>query len=100
VVGLETRTELDTLYEIGIEDEYRPAHRIPATTIVDLGASVGLVTLRLLSSHPDATVLAVEADPALLPRLRANVADLPVKGGARCYQRARRRADLLRQRPR
>jgi hypothetical protein len=77
-VGLETRTELDTLFEIGIEDEYRPADAIPAKTIVDLGASIGLATLRLLSSHPGAQVLAVEADPALIPRLRSNVAGLPV----------------------
>jgi len=77
-VGLETRTELDTLLEIGIEDEYGLADQIPAKTIVDLGASVGLATLRLLSSHPEAEVLAVEADPILIPRLQANVAGLPV----------------------
>lgn len=78
-VGLETRTELDTLFEIGLEDEYKTADAIPARTIVDLGASVGLATLRLLASHPGADVLAVEADPVLIPRLRANVAGLPVK---------------------
>lgn len=77
-VSLKTRTELDILEEVGLEDEYRPADSIPARTIVDLGASVGLATLRLLASHPEATVVAVEADPVLIPRLRANVAGLPV----------------------
>jgi FkbM family methyltransferase len=77
-VALKTRTELDILEEIGLEDEYRPADAIPAETIVDLGASVGLATLRLLSSHPNAEVVAVEADPVLIPRLRENVAGLPV----------------------
>jgi FkbM family methyltransferase len=77
-VRLKTRTELDVLQEIGIEDEYRPADRIQAETIVDLGASVGLATLRLLASHPGARAIAVEADPELIPRLRANVAGLPV----------------------
>jgi FkbM family methyltransferase len=77
-IALKTRTELDTLYEIGIEDEYRPADTIPAEVLVDLGASVGLATLRLLSSHPGARAIAVEADPELIPRLRANVSGLPV----------------------
>lgn len=77
-VGLKTRTELDILEEVGLEDEYRPADEISAETIVDLGASVGLATLRLLSSHPGVRVVAVEADPVLIPRLRANVAGLPV----------------------
>lgn len=77
-VALQTRTELDILEEIGLQDEYRPADQIPAQTIVDLGASVGLATLRLLSSHPDARVIAVEADPELIPRLESNVAGLPV----------------------
>jgi len=77
-VALKTRTELDVLQEVGLEDEYRRADEIPATTIVDLGASIGLATLRLLSSHPEAHVVAVEADPVLIPRLRANVAGLPV----------------------
>lgn len=77
-VALKTRTELDTLYEIGIEDEYRPADTVPAEVLVDLGASVGLATLRLLSSHPKARAIAVEADPELIPRLRANVNGLPV----------------------
>lgn len=77
-IALQTQTELDTLQEIGIEDEYRPADAIPASRIVDLGASVGLATLRLLSSHPEARVIAVEADPVLIPRLRANVEGLSV----------------------
>jgi FkbM family methyltransferase len=77
-VALKTRTELDILEEVGLEDEYRLADPIPAETILDLGASVGLATLRLLASHPGAKVVAVEADPVLIPRLRANVAGLPV----------------------
>ena len=50
----------------------------PGGTILDLGASVGLATLRLLASHPGARVVAVEADPMLIPRLEANVAGFPV----------------------
>jgi FkbM family methyltransferase len=75
-VALKTRTELDVLEEIGLEDEYAPADEIPAETIVDLGASVGLASLRLAASHPQARVIAVEADPTLVPRLDANLAGL------------------------
>lgn len=78
-VRLKTMSELDVLREIGVDDEYGSADDIPAETIVDLGANVGLATLRLLASHPGARVIAVEADPALVPRLRRNVAGLPVK---------------------
>jgi FkbM family methyltransferase len=77
-IALKTRTELDILEEVALEDEYRPADAIAAKTIVDLGASVGLATLRLLAGHPGAQVISVEADPMLIPRLRANVAGLPV----------------------
>jgi FkbM family methyltransferase len=77
-VALRTRTELDVLSEIGIDGIYEPAAAIPARTIVDLGANVGLATLSLLASHPEARVLAVEADPLLIPRLRQNVEGLPV----------------------
>jgi len=78
-IRLQTRTELDVLGEIGLDDEYGLTDRIPAATIVDLGAHVGLATLRLLAGHPDAKVVAVEADPALIPRLRENLAGLPVE---------------------
>src|SRR5262249_59785267 len=37
-VALKTRTELDVLQEIGLEDEYGPADGVPAKVIVDLGA--------------------------------------------------------------
>jgi FkbM family methyltransferase len=77
-IRLKSMTELDVLREIGVDDEYGAADALPARTIVDLGANVGLATLRLLASHPGAHVLAVEADPALIARLRRNVEGLPV----------------------
>ena len=77
-VHLRTRTELDVLREIGLDDEYRLSDPVPAETIVDLGAHIGLATLRMLAVRPGARVLAVEADPKLIPRLRQNVKGLPV----------------------
>jgi FkbM family methyltransferase len=78
-IALAGRTEVDVLHEVATSDEYGPTDTVPARTIVDLGAHVGLATLRLLAAHPDAHVLAVEADPELIPRLRENVRELPVK---------------------
>lgn len=72
------RIDLEVLREVGIADEYGASDDIEASVIVDLGAHVGFATLRLLADRPRARVIAVEADPALLPRLRANVRGLPV----------------------
>jgi FkbM family methyltransferase len=77
-IQLAGRVDLEVLHEIAVEDEYGVADAIDATVIVDLGAHIGLATLRLLAHRPNARVIAVEADPVLLPRLRANVRGLPV----------------------
>jgi FkbM family methyltransferase len=50
----------------------------PGWTCLDVGANVGLVTVRLAERvGPAGRVLAVEPNPALMPRLAANTADLP-----------------------
>jgi FkbM family methyltransferase len=77
-VRLVGRTDLEVLREIAIHDEYGASDGVPAEVIVDLGAHSGLATLRLLAVRPGARVLAVEADPGLLPVLRENVAGLDV----------------------
>jgi FkbM family methyltransferase len=77
-VALRCRTDLEVLHEIAIDDEYGAADPVQAETIVDCGAHIGLGTLRLLAGHPGARIIAVEADPRLADRLRANVAGLPV----------------------
>ena len=75
---LAARTDLEVLGEIALEDEYGATDDVQAQTIVDLGAHIGLATLRLLAQRPGAHVVAVEADPRLVGRLRRNVASLPV----------------------
>lgn len=77
-VCLRGRTDLEVLHEIAIEDEYALSDLVDAQVIVDLGAHVGFASLRLLAAHPEATVLAVEADPYLLSQLEENVRGLPV----------------------
>jgi FkbM family methyltransferase len=46
-------------------------------TVVDVGANVGEFATALLSANPDLHVLCVEADPAALPALRANLSPFP-----------------------
>ena len=77
-VFLRGRMDLEVLHEIAINDEYGQTDYLEARTIVDLGAHIGLATLRLLAGNPGAHVVAVEADPVLVQRLRANVSGLPV----------------------
>ena len=77
-VHLTGRNDLEVLHEIAMDDEYQAADQVEARTIVDLGAHIGLATLRLLAANPAARVVAVEADPMLARRLRANVCGLPV----------------------
>jgi FkbM family methyltransferase len=72
------RTDLLVLEDILLRGEYSDAPACPDGTIIDLGAHIGLATLRLLAANPTARVIAVEADPALIPQLRANTLGLPV----------------------
>jgi FkbM family methyltransferase len=77
---------LDSLLESHVLclGEYEPrASRLidrivrPGWTCVDVGANVGLMTVRLAErAGPAGRVVAVEANPALLPRLEANTAGL------------------------
>jgi FkbM family methyltransferase len=66
------RTELDVLYEVALKGEYQLPPDVEPATIVDLGAHVGLATLYFAAHYPRARVVAVEADPELIPRLAQN----------------------------
>jgi FkbM family methyltransferase len=77
-VHIGAHTDLEVLYEIAVAGEYDELPSTDAKVIVDLGAHIGLATLRLLAANPGARVLAVEADPYLIGQLRDNVAGLPV----------------------
>jgi FkbM family methyltransferase len=77
-LSIGAHTDLEVLYEIVVHGEYNDLPCTNAKVSVDLGAHIGLATLRLLAANPDATILAVEADPYLIDQLRENVAGLPV----------------------
>lgn len=63
--------------ELFLDGDYRVPPGRPVRTVLDLGANVGISVRYLLARFPDARVIAVEPDPRLVPRLRANVDGLP-----------------------
>jgi FkbM family methyltransferase len=65
--------EYEILEEVFVDEVYAVELPARAATVVDLGSNVGLSALYFLTLHPDARVLAVEPNPALLGRLRRNV---------------------------
>jgi FkbM family methyltransferase len=70
-------SELLTLKELLIQDEYElPASAAPRV-ILDLGANIGIATLLLRARYPAATVVAVEPDPATFRKLAHNVSTDP-----------------------
>ena len=71
---LATRSDLDVLREVVLEREYELPDGIPPAVIVDLGAHIGLASLFFAARLPHARIVAVEANPRLLPRLRRNLA--------------------------
>jgi FkbM family methyltransferase len=70
-------SELLTLKELLIGDEYElPASAAPRV-ILDLGANIGIATLLLRARYPTATVVAVEPGPATFRKLVHNVSSDP-----------------------
>jgi FkbM family methyltransferase len=65
--------EYEVLEEIFVDEVYDVELPARDAKIVDLGSHVGLAALYFLARCPDARLLAVEPNPALLGRLRRNV---------------------------
>lgn len=63
-VKLRARTSDPFIFrQIMIEDEYCPLKDLRITTMIDLGANIGLSSAWFLSRFPDANAFAVEASP-------------------------------------
>lgn len=63
--------------EIFLDAEYRIPDPISPSTILDLGANIGVSALYFRAVYPDAVVLAVEPDPVQFQRLERNTAGDP-----------------------
>lgn len=75
-VFLDQADDLGTVREIFLDEAYRPPAEQPPTSIVDLGANIGLATRYFVGLEPAARVLAVEPDPRAAAVLRENVRGL------------------------
>lgn len=73
------RTDLEVAREIFVNDEYQLPGSARVSTILDLGAHIGLASIHLAKLFPNARIVAVEADPELVETLRENVRSLPVE---------------------
>lgn len=74
-------------HEIFVRERLRMTLASPAPRIIDGGANVGLASLWLKRTYPEARITAFEADPALAARLRRNLdrngaGDVEVVGAA------------------
>jgi FkbM family methyltransferase len=79
VIPLKVWTYVDMLVvrEIFLDRDYRMPPGLSPATILDLGANVGISTRYFRGLFPDATVIAVEPDPAQFVRLLQNTSDDP-----------------------
>ena len=73
--------------EIFLEEIYRFRSAPPAPVILDLGANIGLSVLFFKKQHPEAKIIAYEADPYLFGLLRENLAGNRA-GAAELYNQA------------
>jgi FkbM family methyltransferase len=71
-------TDISAIHEVLLDREYaflRPVlDGLPAPTVIDAGAHIGLFSLWLLSERPETHILSVEADPQTYAVLSENVA--------------------------
>ena len=75
-ISISDFSEMLVLKEVLAQGEYDLAPGIPdPSTILDLGANIGIAALRFRSLFPDAFIVAVEPNPATVKKLRRNVAD-------------------------
>src|SRR5215207_3058980 len=73
-IAVSNAAEMLVLKEILVEGMYEVAPESPVHAGLDLGANVGVATLRFHDRWPDARIIAVEPDPVTARKLRTNVA--------------------------
>jgi len=73
-------SDREVLGQIFIEEEYQPIALSGPQAIIDLGANVGYSSAYFLSKYPNASVLAVEPDPANHAVCVSNLAAFGTRG--------------------
>lgn len=66
-------SDIDVFYQIFVVGEYEALRGIDASTVLDLGANVGISACWFLSAFPRAKVLCVEPDPDNCRQLQRNM---------------------------
>src|SRR3954451_12458655 len=68
-------------YRAMFHDRMYAAALGPAPYVLDVGANYGLAAIALKDEHPDAEIVAFEADPAIAAIAEANIAAAGLRGG-------------------
>lgn len=72
-----SHAELMLFHEVFCLEPYHLSPIKPPEAVVDLGANIGITTLYFCTEYPKARIVAVEANPHLLPRLTQALVALP-----------------------
>lgn len=75
-VALQDWSDLQVVREVFISEDYAAEPPVSPTVIVDLGANIGVSVIYFKLRFPDASVVAVEPDPATYALLERNTASL------------------------
>ena len=70
-------TDISVLAKVFLETEYDVQLKRTPKTIIDAGAYTGYSTVFLAGRFPDATIVALEPEPANFRLLQSHVAELP-----------------------
>jgi FkbM family methyltransferase len=75
-IAVADESELETIRDVFVEEDYRLDVEGPVRTVIDLGSHIGASVVWFHAVFPEARIIAVEPHPVTFQRLRHNVRDL------------------------
>jgi FkbM family methyltransferase len=75
-IAVADESELETIRDVFVEEDYRLDVAEPVRTVVDLGSHIGASVIWFHAVYPDARIIAVEPHPVTFGRLRHNIRGL------------------------
>jgi FkbM family methyltransferase len=75
-IGVSDESELETIRDVFVEEDYRLGDVGEVRTIVDLGSHIGASVVWFHALYPQARIIAVEPHPVTFRKLLRNVRDL------------------------